>query len=391
MTRNVCKTLLEKEMKKMLLISYLDYPYPAGICTRINGLVKVLVQSGFEVTILAPIARDDARLPEKEQKNNYYIERINIRKIFSVHESNKFGKMLQWLIFSVIASLRVIRYYIKNRSLIQYQSIYSAVPTLFAKFLLRAKIIGDDIVLIHPLINTLVIKLTDVVVTPSLRTYWFARQLRKLTLYVPNGVEQTLHKRRTSDLKPNNILFVGSLSFDQNLKAVENIFKIASTLDKKSLKFTILIVGGPLSYAEHLTGHLLVRKGKIKFLGRVTNDKLIELYNSSRIGLLPFFDDTPLLGGQRTKALEFFANHLLVISGPEGVKGIHDLEPGKHYLLANSLDEMCAIVEKCLSQPEKYRKIATAGAKYISKNYSWETIAKNYVALIRSLTRKNAG
>jgi len=372
-------------MKKILLISYLDYPYPAGICTRINGLVRVLVQNGFEVTILAPIARDDARLPEKEQKNNYYIERINIRKLFSVHESSKFGKMLQWLIFSIIASLRVARYYIKNRSLIQYQSIYSAVPALFAKFLLRAKIIGDDIVLIHPLIDILVIKLTDVIVTPSLRTYWFARQLRKLTLYVPNGVEQTLHKRRTSDLKPNNILFVGSLSFDQNLKALENIFKIASTLDKKGLTFTILIVGGPLSYAEHLAGHLLVRKGKIKFLGRVTNDKLIELYNSSQIGLLPFFEDTPLLGGQRTKALEFFANHLLVISGPEGVKGIHGLEPGKHYLLANSLDDMCMIIDNCLSQPEKYQNIATAGARYILKNYSWGTLTKDYVNLIQKL------
>ena len=115
-----------------------------------------------------------------------------------------------------------------------------------------------------------------------------------------------------------------------------------------------------------------------------------EIYSSSRLGILPFFQDTPLLGGQRTKALEFFANNLLVVSGPEGVKGINGIKPEKHYLLANSLDDMCTIMNKCLSEPEKYQNIATAGARYVSENHSWETLTKDYISFIRNSTYSKA-
>jgi len=374
--------------KEILIISYLDYPYSAGLCTRITGLANVLAGTGVKVGILAPIARGDFQLPEKEQRNNYCVERINLIR-FTARNSGDFGpRLLQWLIFSIVASFKVAKNFIKSGSLIQYQSTYSAIPALFAKIFLKAKIIGDDIVLINPFIDVLILKLSDVVVTPSLRTYSFAKNLRTFTLYVPNGVEQNLCERRSSHLK-TKVLFIGSLSFDQNLKAVENIIKITSRLDKKMLTFDVIVVGGPLTYVEHLINHPIVQKGKVTFVGQVSNDKLTELYGSSLIGLLPFFSNTSLKGGQRTKALEFFANRLLVISGPEGVKGIHGLKPGKHYLLVNSLDKMCAIIDKCLSEPQKYQNIATAGASYISENYSWETLTKDYVGLIQGSISKS--
>ena len=213
--------------KEVLIVSYLDYPYYAGLSRRISGLTKVLTTKGIKVRIVAPIARYSIVLNDEVSYN--VVERIDLRQFRSKNPEKFASKFVQWLLFSIKASVKVMRKFLENRCLVQYQSIYSALPAVITKLFLRAKIIGDDIVLIHPVFDTLILKLTDVVVTPSLRTYSFAKRLGRHTLYVPNGVEQTLHKRRTSDLKPNNILFVGSLSFDQNLKALENIFKIAST------------------------------------------------------------------------------------------------------------------------------------------------------------------
>lgn len=366
----------------VVLISYLDYPYNAGLSKRIDGFVKVLISNGIKVKIIAPIARNDL-IPKDDFSPNLSIHRIDLG-YFKFMDSRFSGKFIQWLLFSFKASFLAMRYFIKTHCMVQYQSIYSLLPALAAKFFLRATIIGDDIVLINPFIDMLAMKFTDLVITPSLKTYSFACRIQKSTLYVPNGIQQTQHKRSSSD--PNHIiLFVGSLSFDQNTKAVENIIKIASILKEKGVIFEILVVGGPLSGVKRLLSSKEVKNGSVKFLGTVTDDKLEDLYSSSYIGLLPFFQDTPLLGGQRIKALEFFAHSLLVISGPEGVKGISNLKSGKDYLLANSIEEMSTMIEKCFSENDKYLIIANSGANYISENYSWKNLTKNYVNVILRL------
>ena len=377
---------MKSKSSELLMISYLDYPYPAGLCTRITALAKILVRNGIKVNILAPITRGDKNLPEREQRDGFVVTRIDLK--FYNSTGNFALKLLQLLIFSIIASFKVSKIFVKKGPLIQYQSIYSAIPALFAKTFLRAKIIGDDIVLIHPFIDILVLKLTDIVVTPSLKTYSFAKQLRKLTLYVPNGAEKKVFTKSTLDIP--RILFIGSLSFDQNLKAVENIVRIASKLDEYGLTFEIIIVGGPLTYAKHLVTHPIVKKGKVIFVGIVSDEQLTNLYSSSLIGLLPFFYDTPLTGGQRTKALEFFANGLLVISGPEGVKGIHGIEVGKHYLLANSIEEMIEIIKNVLLIPKVYQNVADEGQKFILERYSWEMVSKDYVSLISGFSARGS-
>lgn len=130
------------KQKEILMISYLDYPYPAGLSTRITGLANTIARNGFKVDILAPIARGDKNLPEKEQTKNYCVERINLKNL-GRSNPDKFGpKLLQWLIFSIIASFRIVKSFIRRGPIIQYQSTYSAIPALFVKIVLRAKIIG---------------------------------------------------------------------------------------------------------------------------------------------------------------------------------------------------------------------------------------------------------
>ena len=77
-------------------------------------------------------------------------------------------------------------------------------------------------------------------------------------------------------------------------------------MDGAGQEFTISIVGGPLTLASELMKDPIVKKGRVKFLGQLSFEELSELYVSATVGILPFFQDIPLAGGQRTKALELF-------------------------------------------------------------------------------------
>lgn len=381
--------LRRTSQEDLLVISYLDYPYYSGLSKRIAGITGVLVKNRMKVKTIAPTVRSENTYTPSDHDSYVDIHRIDLRRFRSKNPETFLSKSLQWLLFSLRSSSFVLREFIKNGCLVQYQSVYSAFPALLAKLLLRAKILGDDIVLVHPIIDTLILRMTDIVVTPSPKTCSFAKRLRKTALFVPNGVEGRSCKE--SDIAPKtfqfrpNMLFVGALSFDQNLKAVENILRLATALQNRNASFEITVVGGPLSYTNAFVNHPMTRRRKVRFVGHVTEDKLHRLYKSSFIGLLPFFQDTPLEGGQRTKALEFFANNLLVISGPNGIAGIDGLKAGKHYLLAESFDQMCELVQECMSEPTKYVKIADAGAEYILENYTWDTLTAPYIALIKNL------
>jgi glycosyltransferase involved in cell wall biosynthesis len=375
------------DRKDLLIISYLDYPYYSGLSKRINGIAGVLVKNQVTVRIIAPIARSENAVSDHD--SNIDIHRIDLRQFRSKRPERFFSKFLQWLLFSLKSSISVLREVARNRCLVQYQSIYSASAALITKLVMRTKIIGDDIVLVHPIIDTFVLRITDVITTPSPRTYSFAERLKRPVLLVPNGVERSSYRElafdsRTSRFK-HTMLFVGVLSFGQNLKAIANILSLAQNLENRGASFEIIVVGGPLSYADRFADNPIVRRGIVRFVGYVTEDELHRLYSSSFIGLLPFFDETPLEGGQRTKALEFFANNLLVISGPNGIAGIAGLKAGEHYLFAKSLDKMCELVEKCVLEPAKYVSIAKAGAKYILGNHSWDVLAEKYTALISQM------
>lgn len=53
----------------LLMVSYLDYPYHAGLSRRISGLARVLTTNGIKVKILAPIARSNVVFNDDTSRN----------------------------------------------------------------------------------------------------------------------------------------------------------------------------------------------------------------------------------------------------------------------------------------------------------------------------------
>jgi len=381
--------------KTLVVISYLDFPFYAGLSVRMNGLTMVLRKHGIQVKVFAPIFRLDKPMPSE---SGCEIEHIDMRSLRRLGSEKLLVKLLADAIFSLVAFAKLSVFVLKGVRLVQYQSLYSAMPAILTKIFWGGKVIGDDIVLhlsknklFYPLtyfLNHLVLRLTDVVATASPYAYAFTKGLfsKKTVIFVPNGVQLAqMDFVGGRKILSNRIIFVGSLSFEQNLKAVENLLEIASGLDERKIDFQILVVGGPIVYVKHLFDHPIVKKGNISFLGHTSPRKLQELYHSSLVGLLPFFEDTPLVGGQRMKALEYFANGLLVVSGPSGVKGIVDLKPGIHYISASSVAETVEILSRLLAGAEGYERIAQGGQRLILQNHSWETVTRDYLKIIKSL------
>jgi len=77
--------------------------------------------------------------------------------------------------------------------------------------------------------------------------------------------------------------------------------------------------------------------------------------------------------------LEFFANGLLVVSGPEGVNGIAGLNSGEHFLLAETLEDMVKVLKDCITYPEKYIVTSRDGLNFVNKNYSWLNLTHDYI------------
>lgn len=370
-----------KKSRAVLILSYIDYPSYTGMSKRISGLVRIMHLNNVSVSVLAPIARSPTVIKPEIAIENVPVKRIDLRRFSS---KGKHGsKFIQLLLFTIIASIKTAKEFGRYNSLIQYQTIYSAGPALFAKIFLKAKIIGDDIVLSNPIIDIFLLKLNNITITPSLKTFQLAKRLGKEVLYVPNGIDKAETNTVSPKFKPN-MLFVGSFYFDQNIMAIENIVDLATALVSEGQNFKIAIVGGPIDRVSEFLEYSVVKNRFVVFLGNLTFEQLLEVYRSSSIGLLPFFSDIPLIGGQRTKALEFFAKGLVVISGSEGVKGITGIESKKHFFLANSKKEMCTIIKSCLETPKECLSIAVAGQEYVINKYSWNSLAKDYLEVIRN-------
>jgi glycosyltransferase involved in cell wall biosynthesis len=255
-------------------------------------------------------------------------------------------------------------------------------------------IVGDDFTpmymrMVKPfawitaLFDFVTVRLTDVIITyPAFWNTFLRKYVRsEQVLHIPHGVFYIKPKIKLEKKTVRRMVFVGSLTFDQNLIAIANIIKIAKSLMKRGINFSVEIVGGPLESAGKFLDEEVVQRGLVRFRGFVSEEVLQKIYFNSFIGLLPFFDDTKSFS-QKIKPLEYFMHGLLVVSGTQGIVGIGGLANGREYLEAKDAEEMTEIIAKCLESPNDYFDIVLRGIE-VAKRYSWESLLKPYINLIK--------
>ena len=162
-----------------------------------------------------------------------------------------------------------------------------------------------------------------------------------------------------------------TFSFPTNDMSVEMTIEIAKYLESKNRDIHFVIIGRdneqniPLPSNITFTGFLPQR-----------SDFLAHLKYAD-IGLLPF-SEKAVAGGARNKTLDYLAcQNLVVISTPEGLRGLKEFKHQEHLLVTNYLPETIAqVIGNTCQNIDDYQSLARTSYNLIDKKYSWSAMAE---------------
>jgi len=181
---------------------------------------------------------------------------------------------------------------------------------------------------------------------------------------IPNGVDTKTFKpikRKTS----SKFLAVGRLikrkGFDILIRALP-----------PSSGLTIVGEGPELKYFKNLS------KGKkIRFVGRVEHNKLINYYNDADVFVLPSLSE-----GMSNAMLEAMACGLPIIM--TNVGGSEIIKDNGIIVKKNSVKDLNKALKFSMNNPEKMLKMGRK-SRELAKTMSWENIAKSYLELYKTV------
>lgn len=194
-------------------------------------------------------------------------------------------------------------------------------------------------------------------------------------LHVPYGVDidkfnPSINTSCDGKLK---LVFVGQVTCR---KGINHLLEVISNFDKN--KVELFIAGAYDKNSEWYNKYC--DYSNINFLGFVTHDKIVNLYQSADLFVLP-----SLAEGMALVGLEALASGLPVICSQ--YSGIDDLiENKKNGFVYNVFDNdsFNNIIEWCLINREKL-KIMKLNARSTAENYTWSNYEKNVVSALNRL------
>lgn len=226
--------------------------------------------------------------------------------------------------------------------------------------------------------------------TPKLIQQWYGRQPSKIYC-IGNGVAEDLINDQFSDTtdpyqqkRPAKIVVVvapKTFQFPSNDMSVSMAIEIAKHLESHERKVHFVVIGRDVSDVEQPL------PANITFVGFLPERKdFVNYIKYADIGLLPF-PKQAVAGGARNKALDFFASKKLVVSTPEGLRGLEEFCNQKHLIVTGfSTVEVADAILDATSNMEKYQPLTEAAYTLIKEKYSWSARARA-VADILEATR----
>ncbi len=377
---------------------------PHGIF--VHRLMREISRQGHEVHILAPYSGNNT---------DYVIDGVFVKK-FNYFYPTRFQKLcgrsgmidnvkegifvkfqfLSFIIFNVINSWMKLG----AMDVIHVQwPIPNGLGALIMKYFYRIPylntIYGEEIYLSKRYHTMFIIKL---LVRNSSKTIMISSGTLKASLkeglkkdkleIIPFGVDTNIFKPYKV-LKNEQIIQILSIGYLIERKGFEYLIKSIKEVLKIHHNINLKIVGtGPLENQIKNQIKELELEGNIEILGNVSDEKLLDLYNSSDIFVLPsIVDSQGNTEGLGVVLLEAMACKLPVIaSNIGGIPDIvHDrfnglLVPQKNiFELSNALNEL-------IKNEELRKSLALNGYELVKGHFSWEQIAKDYLKIYKEIT-----
>lgn len=216
---------------------------------------------------------------------------------------------------------------------------------------------------------------------------WYKKQPKNI-ISVGNGVSEDLLNLNSLELanphthlQPAKIVTViapKTFSFPTNDMSVEMTIEIARCLESQTKDIHFVVIGRdaeediPLPSNITFTGFLPQR-----------SDFLAHLKYTD-IGLLPF-PEKAVAGGARNKALDYLACQTLVISTPEGLRGLEAFKDGEHLLVTSySIEDIAQTISDACSNLDRDRYLIDNSYRLIANEYSWLAMAGKVASFIEA-------
>jgi glycosyltransferase involved in cell wall biosynthesis len=228
--------------------------------------------------------------------------------------------------------------------------------------------------------------------TTELITQWYRTKPHKIYC-VGNGVTDDLLKIPNSStrfvdpyhkLRPAKIVLVIApkvFGFPSNDLSVSMTLQVARHLEAHSKNIHFVVIGRD---GEGLDRTL---PSNITFTGFLPkrSDFLAHLVHAD-VGLLPFSKEA-VAGGARNKALDYLACQKLVVSTPEGLRGLEEFRDRQHLLVSGySVEEVANTLIDACTNLENYQPLVEAAYKLTREKYSWSAMAEKVAGILNKET-----
>lgn len=274
-------------------------------------------------------------------------------------------------------------------SAFEYWSRLSSVANPFKEFLQFIKTYIAQGVLVfsgHPIIAA-------GESTPRLISHWYGRKPSNIYC-IGNGVAEDLLNCQFPSapdpyevLRPAKIVVVvapKTFQFPSNDMSVSMTIEVAKHLEPFHQKVHFVVIGRDIRDVDQPL------PSNITFVGFLPERKdFVNHLSYADIGLLPF-PKQAVAGGARNKALDYFATKKLVVSTPEGLRGLQEFHHQQHLIVTGySVKEVADAVLDAASDLERYQPVVETAYALIQEKYSWSARAQA-VAEILTKTREHS-
>ncbi|MEH1940654.1 MAG: glycosyltransferase family 4 protein [Nostoc sp.] len=221
---------------------------------------------------------------------------------------------------------------------------------------------------------------------PKLIKQWYGIKPRQISC-IGNGVTEDLlnteifpNKDPYQSFRPAKIVLLiapKTFQFPTNDMSVSMTIEVAKYLQAHHHKVHFVVIGRDSSdISEPIPSN-------ISFLGFLPKrEDFVTHLKYADIALLPFSKQA-VAGGARNKALDYFASRKLVVSTPEGLRGLEDFRHLEHLLVTGySSEEVANTVLDAALNIDKYQSIVDTAYTLITEKYSWNAKAHNVAKIL---------
>lgn len=215
---------------------------------------------------------------------------------------------------------------------------------------------------------------TDSIVVVSTEPISYLKQFSDDITYIPHGVETNFF---TPDVNIEKAKIFQCITCGAHLRDYETLRKIVQLSHQRNLpiQFVIVYPERALAFNPHLYNLFtdLQRYKSVNLKISVSDAELLQLYQTSHVGLMPLFDSTA-----NNALLEMAACGLPIIT--TDLIGTRDYldESFTHFIEHNNVTTIVNVLEEQLNNKSIYSKPSTFATNHMKVNFEFKVIAQQF-------------